>query len=317
MKSSGKRVVLGGAAFSAVLVFASGMIAGESPKVAFPDGYRSWQHVKSVVIGPEHKSFASEGGKIFHFYANPLAVEGYRTGKFPNGSILVRETLRTVAGEGDSKGVLKEGERSGVDVMRKDDKLYQETGGWGFDTFDTKNTGLAEKDRAQCYACHSRQKEHDLVFSKFDPPAAAGPTFPEGYRHWTFLHSSMVPPTFDSFAKKPCEKPCMAGIFHFYANPEAMEGLRTGAYPDGAIFAEEMLEWIATTTGSAKEGSRRVVGVMVKDSRRYSSTDGWGYGNFFEGSRTDALDATKREACHSCHVSRKDKGFVFTEYHER
>jgi hypothetical protein len=96
-----------------------------------------------------------------------------------------------------------------------------------------------------------------------------------------------------------------------------MEGLRTGAYPDGAIFAEEMLEWIATTTGSAKEGSRRVVGVMVKDSRRYSSTDGWGYGNFFEGSRTDALDATKREACHSCHVSRKDKGFVFTEYHER
>ena len=73
------------------------------------------------MIGPEDKSFATEGGKIFRFYANPQAVEGYHSGKFPNGSILVRETLRTKAGEGDSKGVLNEGERSALDVMLKDD----------------------------------------------------------------------------------------------------------------------------------------------------------------------------------------------------
>jgi len=53
---------------------------------------------------------------------------------------------------------------------------------------------------------------------------------------------------------------------------------------------------------------------MVKDSQRYSSTAGWGYGSFDEGSRGDKLDAKAREACHQCHVSRKDQGYVFTEY---
>jgi hypothetical protein len=292
-----------------------GITAVERPEVPFPEGYRSWQHVKSVISGPEHKSFATEGGKIFEFYANPPAVDGYRAGRFSNGSIIVRETLRAVAGEGDSKGIFNEGERTGLDVMVKDDRLYPETGGWGFETFDAKNARLSENGRAQCYTCHSKQKDHDLVFSTLRA-ADTGTPYPDGYRQWTFLHSSMVPPTFDSFKKKPCEKPCTAGIFHFYANGKAMEGLRTGSYPDGAIIAEEMLEWLSAGSG-AKEGQRRIIGVMVKDSQRYSSTGGWGYGNFDDGSRTDNLDAKQREACHQCHVARKDKGYVFTEYRER
>lgn len=288
-----------------IWVFAPRIISAENPKVPIPEGYRSWQHVKSVV----------EEGKTFQFYANPNAVEGYRTGKFPNGSILVRETLLAVTGEGESKGILREGQRSALDVMVKDDQLYQETGGWGFDTFDSQNTGLAEKNRAQCYACHSKQKDHDLVFTTLSA-ADAGTPYPEGYRHWTFLHSSMVPPTFDAFGKKPCEKPCVAGIFHFYANDKAMEGLRTGSYPDGAIIAEEMLEWLSNGKG-AKEGNRRIIGVMVKDQERYGATGGWGYGSFDDGSKTDKLEAKEREACHQCHVARKDQGYVFTEYRER
>jgi Cytochrome P460 len=319
MENNSNQIVWRRGGFVVFFVFAFGITAAEEAQVPFPDGYRSWQHVKSVVVGPEHKSFASDGGKFFQFYANSQAVEGYRAGKFPNGSVIVRETLHTIAGEGESKGILTEGERSGLDVMRKDDRLYKETGGWGFETFDSKNNGrLAEKDRAQCYACHAKQTDRDLVFTSLSSVAASqGTPYPEGYRHWTFLHSSMVSPTFDSFSKKPCEKPCIAGVFHFYANDKAMDGLRTGSYPDGAILAEEMLEWLSTANGGAKEGQRRVVGVMVKDSQRYSSTAGWGYGNFDDGSRTDTLDAAKREACHKCHVFRKDQGYVFTEYRER
>jgi hypothetical protein len=318
MKSNQKRIPRGPIWLAIPLTIVCALAAAEkSLEVPFPDGYRAWQHVKSVVFGPEHKSFAAEGGKVFHFYANPQAIEGYRAGKFANGSIIVRETLRAVAGGGDSKGVLTEGERSALDVMIKDDRLFQETGGWGFETFDSKNARLADKGRAQCYACHSKQKEHDLVFSTLRSAADAGTPYPDGYRRWTFLHSSMVPPTFDAFKNKPCEKPCMAGIFHFYANDKAMEGLRTGSYPDGAIIAEEMLEWLSTSNGGAKEGQRRVVGVMVKDSRRYSSTNGWGYGNFDDETRTDKLDAKAREACHSCHLARKDQGYVFTEYGQR
>jgi hypothetical protein len=109
----------------------------------------------------------------------------------------------------------------------------------------------------------------------------------------------------------------MAGVFHFYGNEQAMDGLRTGSYPDGSIIAEEMLEWISTANGGASEGQRRVVGVMVKDSQRYASTGGWGYGSFEDGSRADKLDAKSREACHQCHIARKDQGYVFTEYRER
>jgi hypothetical protein len=301
-----------------LLVIVAGAVAGEKgAEVPFPEDYRSWLHVKSVVYGPEHKSFAAEGGKVFHFYANPQAVEGYRVGKFPNGSILVRETLHANVGEGETKGVLTEGDRRGLDVMIKDDQLYKETGGWGFETFDSKNGRATEQNRAKCYECHSRQKDRDLVFSTLRQDAAAGTPYPEGYRRWTFLHSSMVSPTFDAFGKKPCEKPCVAGIFHFYANDKAMEGFHSGVYPDGAIIAEEMLEWLSNSSGGAKEGQRRIVGVMVKDSQRYASTAGWGYGSFDDGSRTDKLDAKAREACHQCHVARKDQGYVFTEYKER
>jgi hypothetical protein len=317
MQSNGKRIV-SNAIVPIILsvIWLAGISAETSPEVPFPDTYRSWLHVKSVVFGPGHKSFATQGGKIFHFYANPEAIEGYRAGKFPNGSILVRETLRATEGEGESKGILGEGERSALDVMMKDDRLYKDTAGWAFESFDSKNGRLPENARAQCYSCHAKQKDHDFVFTTLQAPVFAGTPYPQGYRHWTFLHSSMVPATFDAFGKKPCEKPCVAGLFHFYANDKATEGLRTGSYPDGAIIAEEMLEWLSTPNGG-KEGQRRIIGVMVKDSQRYSSTGGWGYGSFDDGSTSDRLDAKMREGCHQCHLARKDKGYVFTEYRER
>jgi hypothetical protein len=141
--------------------------------------------------------------------------------------------------------------------------------------------------------------------------------FPEGYRQWTFLHSSMVPSTFASFGKRPCEKPCTSGIFYFYANSKAMQGLRTGSYEDGSVIAEEMLEFLADEKGGGKEGQRRVVGVMVKDSKRYEATGGWGYGNFEDPSKTDVLDEKAKMACYTCHIAKKDKGYVFTEYRDR
>jgi len=113
MESKWKRIGWG----AVVLAFASGM-AAEKTGVPFPEGYRSWQHVKSVVPGPEQKSSAVDGGKIFQFYANEPAVEGYRAGRFPNGSVIVRETMRTT-----------DGERVALDVMRKEDGLYKQTSG--------------------------------------------------------------------------------------------------------------------------------------------------------------------------------------------
>jgi len=147
-----------------------------------------------------------------------------------------------------------------------------------------------------------------------DPPPVP---YPEGYRSWTFLHSLLVPGAYSAFGKTPCVKPCTNGMFYFYANELAMKGLRTGTYPDGAIIAEEMLEFKVGEKGAGKEGRRVLAAVMVKDAQRYAATDGWGYANFDEGSKANTLDAKGQQTCHQCHVSRKDHGYVFSEYVER
>lgn len=142
-------------------------------------------------------------------------------------------------------------------------------------------------------------------------------SYPEGYRNWTFLHASLVPAGFPGFSKSPCVKPCTNGIFYFYANEAAMKGLRTGTYADGAIIAEEMLEFRVGDKGGGGERQRVLTAVMVKDRRRYAATDGWGYGNFDEGSKVNTLDAKAQQTCHQCHVARKDNGYVFTQYVDR
>lgn len=141
--------------------------------------------------------------------------------------------------------------------------------------------------------------------------------YPDGYRTWNHLHSSLIPPKLPGFWTPACENPCTAGIFHFYGNAKAMEGLRTGAYSDGAIIAEELLEFHGSPAGAGKEGPRRFVGVMVKDSQKYTGTGGWGFGKYDNGVRVNALDAGAQKACFTCHIPRKDQGYVFTEYHDR
>ena len=96
-----------------------------------------------------------------------------------------------------------------------------------------------------------------------------------------------------------------------------MIGLRSGVYADGSIIAEELLEMLGSPSGGGKEGERRLVGVMVKDSQRYASTGGWGFGSYDGDSREDTLDSAAKTACFACHIPRKDKGYVFTEYRER
>ena len=145
----------------------------------------------------------------------------------------------------------------------------------------------------------------------------ASVSYPDGYRAWTFLHSSLAPAAFGGFSKSPCVKPCTNGIFYFYANEQALAGLRTGTYADGAVIAEEMLEYLIGEKGSGKEGRRVLTAVMVKDSQRYASTGGWGFGNFDEGSKVNTLDAKAEQTCFQCHIARKDHGYVFVQYAER
>jgi hypothetical protein len=160
-----QRLAASSVGVSVLLVVAGVACAGDpDAPVVFPVEYRQWAVARSLVVGPENKNFANNGG-FHHYYANEKAVEGFRTGHFPNGSVVVDERLE-VRQEG---GATFEGPRKSLAVMDKESTRYQSTGGWGFEVFagEGQTQGAPASVRAACFSCHSQRKDHDFVFSEF------------------------------------------------------------------------------------------------------------------------------------------------------
>jgi hypothetical protein len=134
--------------------------------VTYPDGYRNWVHVKTALVSPAHKQFEILGG-FQHIYANPQAMEGYRTRSFPEGSVIVVDWLEMK----DNNGTFAEGPRRQLDVMVKDSQRFAKTGGWGFQRFvkDSKTELSVNLTPQQCFACHDRLKKDGLVLSSYRP----------------------------------------------------------------------------------------------------------------------------------------------------
>lgn len=132
--------------------------------LAYPEGYRSWVHVKSTLVSPAHKDFAAIGG-FQHTYANAQAMIGYRTRAFPEGSVIVFDWLEMT----DKDGAFAEGAHRQVDVMVKDSLRFEKTGGWGFQRFarDSTTELAATPAPQQCFACHDRLKKDGLVLSSY------------------------------------------------------------------------------------------------------------------------------------------------------
>ena len=102
------------------------------------------------------------------------------------------------------------------------------------------------------------------------------------------------------------------GIHHLYANKKALEGYKTGKFPDGSVIVFDLLE-APVADNAITEGKRKVAGVMYKDAKKYSATGGWGYEGFGGGDRSKRVVGAKAEtACHACHVARKDQDYVFS-----
>ena len=73
---------------SVLAVAALGLIAAGEAPIAFPEGFRTWTHISSAVLGPENSAAPKYEG-VHYIYANPKAMEGYRTGKWPDGAVIV------------------------------------------------------------------------------------------------------------------------------------------------------------------------------------------------------------------------------------
>ena len=131
--------------------------------------------------------------------------------------------------------------------------------------------------------------------------------YPKGYRDWTHVKSMVIQPghpLYDAFG----------GIHHLYANSKALEGYRKGVFPDGAVIVFDLLE--ARSGGNAiEEGPRKVVGVMMKDAKKWKDTGGWGFEGFKGDSPTErAVGANAKAACFDCHASQKSRDYVFSSF---
>jgi len=144
---------------SGVWLYASG-----NGKVDYPEGYRQWVHVKSMILQEGHPLYKSFGG-IHHVYANAKALEAMKAGKpYPDGSVLVFDLLEAKT----ENHAIVEGARKVVGVMQKDSRKFAKTAGWGFEGFkgDTRERVVKDAQTA-CYSCHTSQKESDYVFSTY------------------------------------------------------------------------------------------------------------------------------------------------------
>ncbi len=139
-------------------------VAVTTHSVAYPDGYRSWTHVKSMVIHPDH-GLADPFEGIHHVYANDAALAGLESNGYQDGATLVFDLLNQEFGG----GATQEGERKFIGVMEYDTERFAATGGWGFEVFagDSKVERGVEDGGESCFACHQAVKEDNYVFSKY------------------------------------------------------------------------------------------------------------------------------------------------------
>ncbi|RAA20683.1 cytochrome C oxidase subunit III [Burkholderia multivorans] len=135
-------------------------------------------------------------------------------------------------------------------------------------------------------------------------PAASpiyGVTIPPGYRKW-----EMVAPAEEA---APLDE-----LRVVLGNPVAIRALEqaTLPFPDGTIlvklaYKRKQSDEFAPAT---VPGQATTVQVMVKDSRRYASTGGWGFGRFINGV---PADIGQHQTCFACHQARvKHHDYVFT-----
>lgn len=162
-----KKIIVAGSLIIFCFVFAS--FAHKTPtemEVPYPEGYRGWTHVKSMLVSSKDPAKEHSRG-YHHIYANEKAMEGYKTGKFPNGSIIVADFIEMI----EKEGSVAEGKRKFIDVMVKDTEQYKSTGGWGYEEFDrdSKTTRVVTQANAttKCYNCHAPQEAKDYVFSTY------------------------------------------------------------------------------------------------------------------------------------------------------
>lgn len=135
-----------------------------------------------------------------------------------------------------------------------------------------------------------------------------GITIPPGYRDWKLI----------SVAHEAGSNNDLRAVL---GNDVAIKAYREGKlpFPDGTMIARLAWSYVASEENNRVFGRPQsfVAGdpinlqFMVKDSRKYAATGGWGFAQFKDGKPAgEALLKT----CFPCHEPVKARDFVFTRY---
>jgi hypothetical protein len=111
-------------------------------------------------------------------------------------------------------------------------------------------------------------------------------------------------------------------------NPVMIRAYRAGVpgngkpFPDGAKMAK--IHWNAKKSAEAPDPTTvpdtlHDIDFMVKDSKRFPKTGGWGYAQFNHDTASDTFtpDGSGADCGFSCHTIVKAKDYVFTAYGKR
>jgi hypothetical protein len=128
-----------------------------------------------------------------------------------------------------------------------------------------------------------------------------GVTIPEGYRQWELVAPSQ-------------ETDPLNELRAILGNGVALKAYRNGVlpFPDGTILAKLAWKHVQSTEfpRAFVPGAPTTVQIMVKDSKKYPATGGWGFGRFVDGK---PVDEAQHRTCFACHAARvKAHDFVFT-----
>jgi len=138
--------------------------------------WRSWIFVGTPLTPNDLNPPIASFPEFHNVYINPTAYEHYKkTGKFPQGTVLIKELVSVGSKQASSGKGYFEGDFIGLEATVKDAKRFpKEPGNWAYFTFSHEpppypKTAKLQPAAACNMACHQRLAEDDWVFTQFYP----------------------------------------------------------------------------------------------------------------------------------------------------
>jgi hypothetical protein len=143
-----------------------------------PVGYRKWVYIGTPLTPNDLNGGEASFPEFHEVYMDPESFAHYeKTGKFRDGTVLIKELSSVGAKEAPSGKGYFQSEFTGLEAAIKDSKRFKdEPGNWGYFSFGHKyplKTEVAKNAVAACNQCHQDNAKTDWVFSQYYPALRA------------------------------------------------------------------------------------------------------------------------------------------------